>query len=80
MTGRKEALRAKNEYFLRIMLADVHVASYVSSGSSGDGGAPMDTASLRFGKIEVEYSEPKADGSIGNTVKASFDIAKNIGS
>jgi hypothetical protein len=40
----------------------------------------MDTASLRFGKIEAEYREFKADGSIGNTVKASFDIANNIGS
>lgn len=80
MTGRKEALRAKNEYFLRIMLADVLVASYVSSGSSGDGGAPMDTASLRFGNIEVEYREMRADGGLGDTVKVSFDIAKGTGS
>jgi type VI secretion system secreted protein Hcp len=79
MTGRKEGGRAPQEY-LKITLEDVLVASYVSNGSSGDGGAPMDTASLRFGKIEVEYREFKADGSIGNTVKASFDIAKNTGS
>jgi type VI secretion system secreted protein Hcp len=79
MTGRREAGRAPQEY-LKITLEDVLVASYVSSGSSGDGGAPMDTASLRFGKIEVEYKELRADGRIGDTVKVSFDIAKNIGS
>jgi type VI secretion system secreted protein Hcp len=79
MTGRKEAGREPQEY-LKITLEDVLVGSYVSSGSSGDGGAPMDTASLRFGKIEVEYREFKANGQIGNTVKASFDIAKNTGS
>jgi type VI secretion system secreted protein Hcp len=77
MTGRKEGDRVPQEY-LKITLEDVLVASYVSNGSSGDGGAPIDTTSLRFGKIEVEYREFKADGSIGNTVKASFDIAKNL--
>ena len=79
MTGRKESGRAPLEY-LKITLEDVLVASYFSSGSSGDGGAPMDTISLKFGKIEVEHREFKADGSIGNTVKVSFDIAKNAGS
>jgi type VI secretion system secreted protein Hcp len=78
MTGRREGGRASQEY-LKIMLEDVLVGSYLSNGSSSDGGAPMDTASLRFGKIEVEYREFKADGSIGNTVKASFDIAKGTG-
>lgn len=68
------------EYFLKITLADVLVASYVSNGSSGDGGVPMDTASLRFGNIEVEYREMRADGNIGETVKVSFDIAKGTGS
>ena len=68
------------EYFLKITLADVLVASYVSSGSSGDGGAPMDTASLRFGNIEVEYREMRADGSLGDRVRVSFDIAKGTGS
>lgn len=76
MTGRREAVRAPQEY-LKITLEDVLVASYVSSGSSGDGGVPMDTASLRFGKIEVEYKELRADGRIGETVRVSFDIAKN---
>ena len=75
MTGRKEGGRAPQEY-VKITLEDVLVTSYLSNGSSGDGGAPMDAASLRFGKIEVEYREFKADGSIGNTVKASFDIAR----
>lgn len=67
MTGRKQTGSARE--YLKITLEEVRVVSYVSNGSSGDGGAPMDTASLRFGKIEVEY----------NTVKVSFDIAKNAG-
>lgn len=79
MTGRKEGGRAPLEY-LKITLEDVLVASYLSSGSSGDGGAPIDTASLKFGKIEVEYREMRADGKIGDTVRVSFDIAKNAGS
>ena len=79
MTGRREAGREPQEY-VKITLADVLVASYVSNGSSGDGGVPMDTASLRFGNIEVEYREMRADGNIGETVKVSFDIAKGTGS
>lgn len=78
MTGRKGGGRALQEY-LKITLEDVLVASYGSNGSSGDGGVPLDTASLRFGKIDVEYKELRADGRIGDTVRVSFDIAKNAG-
>lgn len=78
MTGRREGGRTMQEY-LKITLEDVLVTSYVSNGSSSDGGTPMDTASLKFGKIEVEYTEFKADGKKGETVRVSFDIAKGTG-
>ena len=61
MTGRREGGRVPQEY-LKITLEEVLVASYVSNGSSGDGGAPMDNASLRFGKINASCTRGGGHG------------------
>jgi type VI secretion system secreted protein Hcp len=33
--------------------------------------------SLSFGKIQVEYKEQKADGSLGASTKVGWDVKKN---
>lgn len=76
LTGRRRGGREQQD-FLKVTLENVIVSSYAATGSTGDGAMPLDTATLKFGKIEVEYKEVRADGSIGETVKVSYDIGKN---
>ena len=34
----------------------------------------MDEVSLNFAKIEVEYKEQKADGTLSGSIKAGYDL------
>ena len=38
---------------------------------------PLDQTSLRFTKIEVEYSAVKPDGSLDAPIKAGWDLQAN---
>jgi type VI secretion system secreted protein Hcp len=71
----RKAGKEQQEY-LKIMLSDVLVSGYSTSGN-GQGGAPLDEISLNFAKIEVEYKEQKADGSLGGIIKSGYDLKQN---
>lgn len=71
----RKAGKDQQEY-LKITLTDVLVSSYHTSGS-GQGGLPVDEIALNFGKIEVEYKEQKADGSLGGIIKTGYDLKQN---
>ncbi|MDA0162291.1 type VI secretion system tube protein Hcp [Solirubrobacter ginsenosidimutans] len=72
LTGRK-AGKGQLE-FLTFSLSDVLVSDYQVSGSED---TPIDTVSLAFAKIQVEYREQKADGSAGAVSKAGWDVKAN---
>jgi type VI secretion system secreted protein Hcp len=74
LTGRK-AGKGQAE-FLTFSLSDILVSSY-QTGASGSAEPPTDSVSLNFAKIQVEYKEQKADGSIGETVKVGWDRKAN---
>jgi type VI secretion system secreted protein Hcp len=74
LTGRK-AGKGQQE-FLTFSLSDILVSSY-QTGGSGSVEPPMDSVSLNFAKIQVEYKEQKADGSLGETVKVGWDRKAN---
>jgi len=78
MTIRK-AGKEQQEY-MKITLSDVLVSN-ISAGGSGEGGddIPLETLSLNFGKIEVEYKEQKSDGTLGGAIKAHWDVKANKG-
>jgi type VI secretion system secreted protein Hcp len=38
---------------------------------------PVDQISLNFAKIEQEYKEQKADGTLAGSVKAGWDLKQN---
>ena len=40
-------------------------------------GAPTDSVSLAFAKIEVEYKPQKSDGSLGAPVAFRYDLKTN---
>ena len=61
---------------MKITLSDVLVSSYQTGGSAGDI-IPTDQASLNFAKIEFEYKEQKADGSLGGPIKGNYDLKIN---
>jgi type VI secretion system secreted protein Hcp len=62
--------------FLTVKMTDLLISSYQTGGSHGDV-VPMDQISLNFSKIEWEYKEQKADGSLGGAVKAGWNVKEN---
>ena len=65
--------------FLKITFSDLLVSSYQTGGSESSSIVPVDQISLNFAKIEVEYKEQKADGSLGGTIKSWYDLKQNRG-
>ncbi len=63
--------------FAKFTLSDVLVSSYQTGGSASGSIVPMDQFSLNFAKIEKEYKEQKADGTLGGAVKVGWDLKQN---
>ncbi len=63
--------------FMTIKMTDLLVSSYQTGGSAHGDVVPMDQVSLNYAKIEFEYKEQKADGSLGGAVKAGYDLKAN---
>jgi type VI secretion system secreted protein Hcp len=61
--------------FLKITFSDILISSFQTGGSSDV--VPLDQVSLAYGKIDVEYREQKANGTLGAAVKAGWDVKKN---
>lgn len=71
----RRAGKAQQE-FLVYKFTDVVVSSYQTGGSAGDV-IPMDSISLAFSRIEMEYRPQKADGSLDTPVAAGWDLTQN---
>lgn len=62
--------------YLKIKLTDVLVSSVSTGGSLGEDRL-VESISLAYGKIEVEYTPQKQDGSGDAVVKAGWSITEN---
>ncbi|MEP6990745.1 MAG: type VI secretion system tube protein Hcp [bacterium] len=71
----RKAGKEQAEY-LKVTLSDVLVSSITSSGSQGNI-VPVEQVSLSFGKVEIEYKDQKADGTLGGATKAGYDLKAN---
>jgi type VI secretion system secreted protein Hcp len=71
----RKAGKEQQEY-LKIKLTDVLVSAYQTGGHAG-GVVPSEQVSLNFSKIEMEYKEQKADGTLGGATKAGYDVKSN---
>ena len=71
----RKAGKEQQEY-MKVTMSDVMVSSFQTGGSQGDV-IPVDQISLDFGKIEVEYKEQKADGTLASAIKAGYDLKAN---
>ena len=69
----RKAGKEQQEY-LKVTFTDLLVSSYQTGGAGGGGATPIDQISLNFSKMEMEYKEQKADGSLGGAIKAHYDM------
>jgi len=67
----------EQQEFLTISLSDLLVSSYQTGGSGSSNIVPTDQVSINFTKIEFDYKEQKADGTLGAPVKAGYDVKAN---
>jgi type VI secretion system secreted protein Hcp len=64
--------------YLTIDFEKVLVSSFITeSDVTGDQITPLNTISFNFEKIVLNYSEQGADGSVGATTTAGYDLKKN---
>jgi type VI secretion system secreted protein Hcp len=75
LTSRK-AGKEQQEYLI-IKMHDVLVSSFQTGGSEGGDVVPIESVSLNFAKIEVEYRPQKPDGSLGSGVFFKYDLKSN---
>ncbi|MCU1274512.1 MAG: hypothetical protein JWO48_1943 [Bryobacterales bacterium] len=66
----------EQQEFLIYTFSDLLVSSYQTGGSSSSD-VPTDQISLNYAKMELEYKEQKADGSLGGAIKAGYDLKLN---
>ena len=71
----RKAGKDQQEY-LKLTLSECLVSSFTSAGSVTDI-IPTDQVTLNFAKIEVEYKDQKADGSLSGATKAGWDLKQN---
>jgi len=62
--------------YLTIKLYDLIVSSY-NTGGSGSEDRLMETVSLNFSKVEIDYKMQDAKGAAAGSVMAKYDIKQN---
>jgi len=60
--------------FLKITLSDLIISSYQTGGSGGSDVVPTESISINFAKIEFEYAEQKADGTLKGSSPLGFSL------
>jgi type VI secretion system secreted protein Hcp len=59
--------------YLKVCFTDVLVSSYQTSGA-GANGVPVESISLNFAAIDMDYKVQNADGSLGASTKAKYNL------
>jgi type VI secretion system secreted protein Hcp len=67
----------EQQEFLKVTLSDLLVSSYQTGGSGHSDIVPTDQISVNYSKIEFEYKEQKADGTLGGATKAGWNVKEN---
>ena len=76
LTVRKAGGAAPVEYYM-LRMRPVMITN-IESGGSGDGDRLQETVTLNFGKMEVDYTPQKDDGSADAAIHIGWDIATNV--
>ena len=68
---------SKQPEFLKIKMQDVLVTS-VTAGEASTEDHGTELLTLAFGKVGLDYTQQKADGTLGGTVSFNWDLVKNV--
>ena len=63
--------------FLKISFDDVLISSYQTGGSEGGDARPMESYTLNFAKVKIEYFQQQKDGSGKAAGVAAWDVKAN---
>jgi type VI secretion system secreted protein Hcp len=74
----RKAGKEQQEYLV-IKFDDVLISSYQTGASEGADIVPTDQVSFNFAKIDVEYRQQKADGSLDVGIHFKYDVKTNSG-
>jgi type VI secretion system secreted protein Hcp len=66
----------EQQEFLKYTMTDLLVSSFQISPSHGDE-LPTNSISINFAKVEFEYREQKADGTLNGPIKGGWDAKAN---
>ena len=69
----RKAGKGQQEYLV-VKMSDILITSVQPSGSSEH---PMESVSMQFAKVELEYKPQKADGSLDAGVSFKYDVKAN---
>jgi type VI secretion system secreted protein Hcp len=72
----RKAGKGQQDYLI-VKMKEVFITSVQPSGSSEH---PMESVSMSFGHIDLEYKPQKEDGSLDGGVHFIYDIKKNLDS
>jgi type VI secretion system secreted protein Hcp len=72
----RKAGTGQQEY-LKVILTDLLVSSVQSGGPHKGEVMPFDSVTMNFARIEIEYREQKADGSLHGAIKTGWDLKTN---
>jgi len=67
----------EQQEFLKYKFSDLLISSYQTGGSAHGDIVPTDQISFNFSKIEVEYKPQNADGSLGGSIPAGYNLKLN---
>jgi type VI secretion system secreted protein Hcp len=67
----------EQQEFLKYTFTDLLISSYQTGGASSGSAIPNDQISFNYAKMEVEYKEQKADGTLGGPIKVGYDLKAN---
>ena len=72
----RKAGKEQQEYLIWTY-TDLLVSSYQTSGHGSSDVVPLDQISLNFSKVEIQYKEQKADGTLSGAIKAGYDLKQS---
>lgn len=66
----------EQQEYLTFTLTDIIISSF-QTGGSGGGDVPIESFSLNFAKVEMQYKPQGSDGTLGSMVKTGWDLKAN---
>lgn len=72
----RKAGKEQQEYLIWTY-TDLLVSSYQTGGHGSSDVVPLDQISLNFSKVEIQYKEQKADGTLSGAIKAGYDLKQS---